>query len=81
VKTGEYIAWARKRASPRDLLPIGIGGWLLKSGIENGNEMFVFISLYLFGLIPAWWADKDSPLTPPDAPSGPPSPSDPSGGD
>lgn len=66
----EFIAWARQRSSPRDLLPMAVGAWLLKEGITSGNEMFVFISLYLFGLIPAWWADGSGPTKPP----GPPGP-------
>lgn len=53
----KFVQWAKTRSSPKDLLPIGIGAWLMKSGISSGNEAFVFISLYLFGLIPAWWAD------------------------
>lgn len=72
-RTSSFLSWAKERSSPKDLAPFGIGVWLLKTGVENGNEMFIFIALYLFGLIPAWWADK-SPSDGPQPPSGPPSP-------
>jgi hypothetical protein len=76
----EFIAWARKRSSPRDLVPFAVGGWLLKEGIESGNEMFVFISLYLFGLVPAWWADGKDPTSSPATVTETPSIDPPGGG-
>ncbi len=74
-KRPNFLTWARQRASPKDLGPLAVGTWLLKSGIESGNEMFVFIALYLYGLIPAWWADDKSPppvSIPTPSPPGPP---------
>lgn len=76
-----FFQWARERAGPKDLLPIGIGGYLLKTGVDTGNELFVYISLYLFGLVPAWWGDAGKammggPPSPPEPPS-PPSPPSP----
>lgn len=68
----EFIAWARQRSRPRDLLPVGVGAWLLKEGIDSSNEIFVFISLYLFGLVPAWWADGSGPTGPTTPPMPPP---------
>ena len=70
---GSFLKWARQNSSPKDLAPLAIGVWLLKTGIDKGNEMFIFISLYLFGLIPAWWADK-MPGSGPSKPSGPDQP-------
>jgi hypothetical protein len=68
-RAGSFLTWAKERSSPKDLAPLAIGVWLLKTGVDKGNEMFIFISLYLFGLIPAWWADKGPPA--PDGPSPP----------
>lgn len=68
----DFIAWARQRSRPRDLLPIGVGAWLMKEGVDSSNEIFVFVALYLFGLVPAWWADGSAPTTPPLPP--PPTP-------
>lgn len=67
----EFISWARRRSQPRDLVPVAVGAWLLKEGVDSGNEMFVFIALYLFGLIPAWWADGGDPSQPPGSPPRP----------
>lgn len=81
-RASSFLSWAKARSSPKDLAPFGIGAWLLKTGVSTGNEMFIFISLYLFGLIPAWWADKELPgpsQTQPPGPSGPSDPSPPNG--
>jgi hypothetical protein len=71
----KFFAWVKQRSSPKDLLPIGIGGYLLKTGVDTGNELFVYISLYLFGLVPAWWGDGKAITDLPEPPSPPQPPS------
>lgn len=72
------VKWARKRAKPRDSFFFAVGCAIAYHEVfvaKEAQPLLIFTTLFLWGLIPAFWGDR-SPASPPPPPSPPPDPSD-----